>query len=95
MWLWFEVMVAISYLAGCMIYLMFYLFKKPSLHIVKDVNLTDEENGAGTEDFIAVNEILIMINNTMFATAFTGVILCWHLKDHHKFSLTSGILATL
>ncbi len=94
MWLWFEVMVAISYLAGCMVYLMFYLCKKPSLYIVHDINLDDEENGAGTEDFIAVNEILIMINNTMFATAFTGILLNWHLQGH-KFSLISGSLAAL
>ncbi len=93
MWILFEVMIAISYLAGCMIYLMFYICKKPSLQIVSDINLNDSENGAGTEDFIAVNEILIMINNTMFTTAFTGIFFNWHLQ-YHIFSLTSGILAT-
>lgn len=88
-WLWFEVMLALSYLSGCIIYLMFYQCKKPKMQF--GFSHGDEDDG--TTDFIAVNLFIITTNNTMFATACMGLLMFWQLPNNQHYS-TSGFLAT-
>ena len=88
-WLWFEVMLALSYLGGCIIYLLFYQCKKPKIHF----GVGDDAEEGGTSDFIAVNLFIITTNNTMFATACMGLLMFWQLPNNQLY-WTSGLLAT-
>jgi hypothetical protein len=88
-------MIALSYLAGGMIYLICYNCKKPSLQLTSPSNYKQENEDdyvAVSEDFIAVNEQMINLTNTVFSTAFTGILLNWQLSDHYL-SLSSGLVA--